>query len=78
MRVKKGVVMVGIIGFANFRYMQYLDKYVSVLDSNKIEYEVINWNRESNEEKGAYNCNIISFDYEMETMQPFYNKLSDF
>jgi len=44
-------VRVGIIGFANIRYMPYLRYYTEVLDKNAIEYELIYWDRRGLSEK---------------------------
>lgn len=70
--------MIGIIGFANLRYMQYLKKYTDILDQNDIDYEVVYWNREANEEKADFSGKVISFDYQMETIQSFHKKIFGF
>lgn len=36
---------VGIVGFANLRYMPYLRYYTDTFDQNGIEYEIIYWDR---------------------------------
>lgn len=69
--------MIGIIGFANLRIMQYLKKYTDLLDVNNIEYEVVYWNREGTEKKD-FKGNVVPFEYPINTYQPFYKKIGGF
>ncbi len=70
--------MIGIIGFANFRIMQYLYKYTYILDRKGVEYDVIYWNRELDNENIDFNGNCIPFDYYTNSHQPFWKKISGF
>lgn len=70
--------MIGILGFANLRIMQYLNKYTDILDKHNMEYEVVYWNRDMDNEEYSFNGKVISFDYALNTYQPFYKKIVAF
>ena len=67
--------MIGIIGFANLRIMQYLKKYTDILDAENIEYEVVYWNRDGEKETVDFKGTIVPFEYVMNTHQPFCKKI---
>lgn len=68
--------MIGIVCFNSLRYYQFLYKYTRILDKNNIKYEVIFWNREN--EQLEIDKNWISFNYSLNTFQPFYKKVKGF
>lgn len=70
--------MIGIIGFANLRIMQYLKKYTDILDAQNIEYEVVYWNRDGEKEAIEFNGKTVPYEYNMNTYQPFYKKIGGF
>lgn len=69
---------IGIIGFCNLNIMQYLYKYTNILDTNKVNYDVIYWNRLGIKEKTNFSGNAISYNHKVETYQPFRKKIGDF
>jgi len=50
---------VGIVGFANLRQMPYANRYIELLAHNKIDCELITWDRLGQTE----NCSIRSYNY---------------
>ena len=70
--------MIGIIGFANLRIMQYLKKYTDILDTENIEYEVVYWNRDGEKEKVDFKGAIVPFEYVINTHQSFHKKIGGF
>ena len=64
----------GIVGFCNLNIMQYLYKYTNILDEENVEYDVIYWNRLGIEEEVNFKGNLIRYDVQMNTYQPFYKK----
>ena len=68
----------GIVGFCNLNIMQYLYKYTNILDEENVEYDVIYWNRLGIEEEVNFKGNLIRYDVQMNTYQPFYKKLNNF
>ena len=63
--------MIGIIGFESLRIMQYLKRYTQILDAEKIDYEVVYWNR-----NGVPNTDLryIPYNVTMNTYVPFKKK----
>ena len=70
--------MIGIVGFANLRIMQYLNKYTDILDKNNIEYEVIYWNRDGGTEEKTFKGRTICYEYNMNSYQAFQKKIAGF
>lgn len=50
-----------IIGAANLRYMPYMYKYTNILDQINIEYDLIYWNRNSEDEIFIGNGNVVEY-----------------
>ena len=71
--------MIAIIAFNYLHICQYIYKYTDILDKNKIEYELIYWNR-TQIKNGDYGFNgkSISYDRYLDTYQPFYKKILSF
>lgn len=70
--------MIALIGFNDLHIMQYLNKYTNILDAESIGYDVIWWNRSGINTTVPFEGNSISFDYKMNTYQPFYMKIKGF
>lgn len=70
--------MIGILGFGSLRYMQYLDKYTDILDKYNVEYEVLYWKREKNDDDIKFKGKAIPFDSPIDSSKPFYKKISGF
>lgn len=54
---------VGVIGFSNLRYMPYFNVYESFLKENRIDFDLIYWDRKNMNEKS--NNNTIVYRKEM-------------
>lgn len=70
--------MIAIIGFNDLNIMQYLNKYTNILDAEDICYDVIWWNRSGINNNVTFKGNSISFNFKMNTYQPFYMKIRGF
>lgn len=70
--------MIGIICFNDLHLMQFLYKYTSILDKHKVSYEVLYWNRSLLAEKKDFDGETVSFEYKMNTFQPFHKKIFGF
>lgn len=68
--------MIGIICFNSLRYAQFVYKYTSILEKEKINFEVIYWDREGSGEEKPHNW--ISYGERLNTFQPFYKKIFSF
>ena len=70
--------MIAVIGFSDLHVMQFLEKYTNVFDKYDIDYKVIYWNRSLVENNIKNKEKYISFDYKINTYQPFYKKILGF
>lgn len=71
--------MIGIIGFCDLCYMQYLNKYTNILDDINVKYDVIYWNRDINSrDTASFAGNAVPFHYATDTKLPFRKKISSF
>lgn len=71
--------MIGIIGFCDLCYMQYLYKYTNILDSIHIQYDVIYWNRDIHfQDTVSFTGTAVPFRYAIDTRLPFRKKISGF
>jgi hypothetical protein len=64
---------VGIIGFANLRYMPYIKYYTAIFDKYEVEYEIIYWNRRGLDEE--WHAKTFAFTEKMEDSIPKINKI---
>lgn len=69
---------IGIIGFCNLNIMQYLYKYTKILDEQRIDYDVIYWNRLGIKEKINFQGVPIAYELPVDTYQEFYKKIGLF
>lgn len=69
---------IGIVGFCNLSIMQYLYKYTNVLDGEKIDYDVIYWNRFGVKEDIGFRGNAVAYEVPLNTFQPFHKKIGAF
>jgi len=68
--------MVGIVFIGNIENCPYLSKYVKVLESENVSYEVLFWNRSGIAKK--YDNNYISFNLKSDLKKKPINKILDF
>lgn len=68
--------MIGVFSFLSLRYAQFAYKYTNILDEQGIDYEFVFWNRDGLQNPGK--SNWISYDYTMDSFQPFLKKIWGF
>lgn len=71
---------IALIGFHNLYLMQFLYKYIDILDENNIEYDVIYWDRDmdSSIKVRTFNGCKIAFQYKMSNYQAKHKKILGF
>lgn len=67
--------MIGIIGFESLHVMQYLDKYIAILDAHEIDYEVVYWNRKNNKNPDSH---YLPYEKPIDAYVPFRAKMTYF
>jgi len=70
----KRFMKVGIIGFANLRYMPYIKYYTDIFDKHEVQYEIIYWNRRGLVEE--WHAETFAFTEKMDDSVPKINKIS--
>ncbi len=71
---------IAIIGFHNLHLMQFLYKYTELLDTNGVEYDVLYWDRDmdDNIKYKTFSGNKVVFSYKTNNFQPKNRKIIGF
>ena len=70
---------IAIIGFTNLAHMPYLNNFTRIIEENKMNYDLIYWNRfQLNEIYKYNNCNIQRFNYKLRDDSSILKKIISF
>lgn len=70
--------MIGIIFIGNLKYCPYLSKYTEILEKMNMEYQVLFWDREANDESANYPENYIGYNKKSKLKKNKFLKILDF